>query len=289
MDKYRIKLKRLKQTKQNKSVSKETSSSIATSTTQNIIQNKTREIQNLFRVDKNNVGDMYSTPCKYFDFNCKVTQLDILGKSTKQTAPMIVGGGGMLIWKNKLSKIIRNKSHPIIFWGIGVNDHHKRRSVIPSFVKDIDLYGIRDDIQGYHWVPCPSCMHSLFDIEYNIKHDIIFYQHKNFQIGIDEQFPLMTNKASIGEVIPFLGSGNIVITNSYHGVYWSTLLGKKVLIVSPFSSKFFYLKYPCIVSDKNNWQSNIYKAQIYGEALEQCRERTISYYNKVMNIISSRS
>ena len=50
------------------------------------------------------------------------------------------------------------------------------------------------------------------------------------------EFNLDENKT-----IEFIGSGDVVVTNSYHGAYWATLLGK-VVVAFPWASKFYGLK-----------------------------------------------
>lgn len=33
------------------------------------------------------------------------------------------------------------------------------------------------------------------------------------------------------ETVAFLGSSEVVLTTSYHGLYWATLLGRKVVVL----------------------------------------------------------
>ena len=49
-------------------------------------------------------------------------------------------------------------------------------------------------------------------------------------------YPTITNDpVTIKEAIDFINNWNTIITNSYHGMYWSYLLGKEVICI-PFSS-----------------------------------------------------
>ena len=113
------------------------------------------------------------------------------------------------------------------------------------------------------------------------------------------------------KVLDFLGSGETVLTSSYHGVYWATLLGRKVLAF-PFSSKFYTLKhkpnmYPVELwlrkkksfierlnfryknkfyfPSTNSWQSLLKDSQSYPESLEECRHKNQLYYSKVMEFM----
>ncbi len=181
-----------------------------------------------------------------------------------------------------------------------------------SYLEKFDLVGIRDfSISGYDWLPCASCMHKSFYKKREIKHEFVVFSHKKFLLNI-ENFPRMTNECNdIEKVLDFLGSGDTVLTSSYHGVYWATLLGRKVLAF-PFSSKFYTLKYkpsmyPVEMWFKKNksfidklnfryknkfcfpsadgWQSLLKDCQSYPESLEECRHKNQLYYSKVMEIL----
>ena len=85
-------------------------------------------------------------------------------------------------------------------------------------------------------------------------------------------------------IIEILGSSDTVITNSYHGVYWATLLGRKVVCI-PWGSKFNMFKHPPTMATERNWVEKIEKAKSYPEALEDCRKANIAFYNDVKNLI----
>jgi hypothetical protein len=43
---------------------------------------------------------------------------------------------------------------------------------------------------------------------------------------------------------------DVVVANTYHGAYWATLLGRRVIVAAPFSNKFFGFRHePVIVRD----------------------------------------
>lgn len=150
----------------------------------------------------------------------------------------------------------------------------------------IDLNGIRDFGLCIDYVPCSSCMHSEFDIKREIKHKFIVYEHKSFKLNIND-FPKKNNSGNdIKSVLDFLGSAETIITNSYHGAYWGVLLNRKVIIVSPFSSKFYGFKYKIPIVSSDNWVEVIDKAQSYEEALEESRFLNKEFYKKVLNILN---
>ena len=56
------------------------------------------------------------------------------------------------------------------------------------------------------------------------------------------------------EVAGFLASGRVVVTNSYHGAYWTTLLGRPTLLWEPWCSKFLLLRYPHPWVGPGDWE-----------------------------------
>jgi hypothetical protein len=62
------------------------------------------------------------------------------------------------------------------------------------------------------------------------------------------------------EIVRFLGGANTVVTNTYHGAYWATLLNKKVVVYKPWSSKFHTLKYTPTFANESNYREAIASA-----------------------------
>ena len=84
-------------------------------------------------------------------------------------------------------------------------------------------------------------------------------------------------------VLDYLGSAEIIYTNSYHGAFWSLLLGREVIIPkssNPLSSKFYGLlkefeeKEDCLVfTPPDNY-------------LEECRKITRGFCADVIRFIT---
>jgi hypothetical protein len=173
-------------------------------------------------------------------------------------------------------------------WGAGhnvrINKFKEGKQLeYPNFLRDYDLVGIRDWGQGYNWVPCASCMHPAFDEEYEIVNDVIWFEHKKQLIkdfGTDPIPRLVNSGNNIAQTIALLGSAKTIVTNSYHGAYWGTLLGRKVVLVEPWSTKFRYFKHmPRIVSEGKDWRE--YNIPTYPNALEECRTATLEYWEAI--------
>jgi hypothetical protein len=262
-------------------------------------------ISYVYRMDENNVGDWNCSPHTYFDLGPKklFTIGDIGGTFDQISDTVVFGGGGMLIpprGKNaeKIHEIPRQMfelmqtNRTYIGWGIGHNEGDKRGQTkwddeftYPSFDR-FKLYGLRDYDKGHRWVPCVSCMYSGLDRNYEINHDIVVYEHRRIPMYLSE-FPTLTNEHNnLAEIIEFLGSGETVITNSYHGAYWASMLGRKV-IAMPWSSKFCAMRHAPMLAHPSEWKDAIIKAHTYPDALEECRDANIKFSNEVREIINA--
>ena len=249
-------------------------------------------IINLFRYDQNNAGDYNCSPLQYFDLNHDILvvntdfeSMKIIYKEENINLPVIIGGGG--IFYDNQAFLIENLCYRHrglkIIWGAGFNfKNHKDVPNIPYYLKKINHIGIRDNVHDFEWVPCASCMHELFNKKYEEKFEIGIVEHH--ESPIKSNLPKINNSKKIKDIIYFIGSCKKIITNSYHGYYWSILLNKEVNVIPLHnSSKFFHLKYKVPII-KN---SEIFiESKKYDYALNECREKNINFYNKLINLIS---
>lgn len=256
------------------------------------------QIVNIYRKNTTNTGDKYSTPTKYFDFLKDIETLDFTELPIEEFKKyisgkvVILGGGGFIeqeYFKDYIRALIEADTKMLIGWGVGHNIHGVSDVLYSSFDYDkkFATLGVRDSVPGMNWVPCSSCMHPAFDKKYEIKNEIVIYEHKNFPLrGINLDVPKMKNSDTFEDIIEFLGSAEIVITNSYHGAYWATLLGRRVVVVQPFASKFFSFKHPLVVA--NNFDvKKIENIPIYPDALKECRNTNIEFSKSVRSIINN--
>ena len=208
-------------------------------------------ILHFHKPDPTNLGDLMSNPFLYFNFE-NVSTHDIT--EYNQTDPVdkhLVFGGGGLIGHRKMGPMIQHVSnHPgaksVTFWGAGHNFTADQQHLLyPDYLKRANLIGIRDYINQEHWVPCASCMHSSLDKSQTVTQDIVIYTHKKISMNLkNPRYPVMSNAAENFEsIMNFLGSAETVITNSYHGAYWSLLLGKRVKLFN-WNIKFDYFREP---------------------------------------------
>lgn len=225
--------------------------------------------------------------------------LDVKLKNiSKENQPSIVK------WREEVQRLtvdvlesIDRRIGPRILWGAGLNS--KDASIdsydaeYPSYLNRFHLVGVRDWDTEYRWVPCASCMHPAFDKKYEVKNDFVWFEHKKRLID-NKWFdtlpgPRMLNTGqNIQQIIEFLGSGETVVTNSYHGVYWATLLGRKVVCI-PWGSKFKMFKHPPIMANEKNWPDKIGSGEIYKGALAECRDVNKLFYEDVKKLIEKKT
>jgi len=196
---------------------------------------------------------------------------------------------------------IPKSTAPRITWGTGHNTQGEQTGKrYPKELRSFDLVGIRDwwseewqDLYpDWDWTPCASCMHPGFRKKYTATNDIIVFEHKKQLIKSTDfgskPIPRFVNSGNnMQQTIELLGSAHAVITNSYHGAYWATLLGKKVLIVNPWSSKFYGFKHNVEMrtTKGGDWIEALDEAEIHTDALDECITATETFWNKVKGVL----
>lgn len=209
-------------------------------------------------------------------------KIDILDSDYyKFSKNCLIGGGGILHFTNRVEKIAtacKSANKQVILWGVGHNLHDLKIEIkFPSFLKEL-VVGLRDWGTPYHWVPCASCMSPAFDKEYPITRDYVFYSHYGIRLPHLDDDSAYNNMPTIEQVVEYLGSAKYVITNSYHGAYWATLLRKQV-IVYPYSTKFLKFKHkPVLIMDNSHWSKHLNKTKVYENSLTECREVNNQFY-----------
>lgn len=180
---------------------------------------------------------------------------------------------------------------PRYIWGAGHNspdDTTFDKIKWPKVLSKYNKIGIRDfsNTSRFEWTPCASCMHPALTKKYSIKNDVIWFEHKKQMIkdfGTDPIPRFINSGDNVEQTIELLGSANIILTNSYHGAYWGTLLKKKVIVVGgAWSSKFKFFKHPpVLLGKKDEWQNYRDHAPVYDSALDECRSATQEFWQNI--------
>lgn len=190
--------------------------------------------------------DRMSCPALYFDFGSAPEPVHF---QNYQGGDAIFGGGG-LIWSKApepFSVALNQKNALRIMWGVGIN--YEMPVEYPEWANEFDLVGLRDYGNPWHYVPCVSCMHPLFDLveksaaggvtaidhfEHKLNRNVI---RANTWIDYPKWWEFEAEVRAIAQA-------SVVVTRSYHAAYYSMLLNKPVVVVDPWNCKFHTFKYP---------------------------------------------
>jgi len=257
-----------------------------------------KQIKFIFRADSTNCGDWWCPPFRYFPFRPGVAG-DIFDSEFKveNSDTVILGGGGIgsPTFETHLDRIKKSKPDITIVWGAGVDTKSKRNEVLKS--GDYDLWGnyfdfadeigmrVHSNPQRFNYVPCVSCMSNLF-FKYRERkptHKIGVYTHKDVPLMTRDnpnRLPVEDNRGiDLESKIKFLSSCEYVITNTYHGVYWATLLERKVICI-PYKTGLFSFKHPPVFSSDGGLDDELMdQAKSYEGVLEESRRLNVEYFS----------
>jgi len=239
----------------------------------------------------NNIGDILCTPDNYFN----IASEDDLN---------ILGGGS---WKGyNIKRLIKANVDvsKTIAWGIGesIKDLTLRSSVdrLPFLewsLRDRDLLSNKDK-----FVPCVSCLNRKI-LKEPINNNTFIFLNANTKVGpskdkISSHNNFIGTNAECEDV--FLSKwqhSDTIITNSYHGIYWALLSGRRVLPFG-YSSKFvslfeiFNLEFPLenyyrleekdIIFEKIKNQNKFIEVSDYKIKLENFQESNLQFAEKLI-------
>lgn len=203
----------------------------------------------IHRCDKNNTGDLATNPLQYWNIPHHTLDLDDAEFQEKlrfQNDTIIIGGGGLLNyhlpWNDSLNYALRfatEKGIKIYGWGLGYNRHIGDNTDLPI----LELYrftslGIRHRVEGVPFVPCASCMSDLIQYKGATELNPGIIEHLGNQIT-DLPYPKISNNSTLKQITDFITAHNPIITNTYHGGYWATLIGKSLILYKPFSERHY--------------------------------------------------
>lgn len=257
----------------------------------------------IYRSDQTNAGDWWSAPFRYFPFR-PTEVLDIMNLQSvpaREGDCVIVGGGGLgrETFREALQIIqAPTRSYRLIAWGVGADLSVNLEGTVADTTADL-LGGYFDGFdrvgtrvwhpEGRHeWVPCASCLHpQLCLYRDRVPIQLIgVYQHKRVPIGFNSReysssMAMDNSGDDIEEKLEFLSRFEYIITNSYHGVYWATLLNRKVLCL-PFKSGLYSFRHKPVYIQDNLTDDHLHQALSYPNALEECRMANLKFYSSLI-------
>lgn len=267
-------------------------------------------VVNIHRLDTHNVGDFYCAPHHYFDEltdksldifaykrEDKIVRDDFIEKVSNKG--LIVGGGGLLN-RNGFTKQLNlfeklgSKGKKVVLWGVGHNSKEKETyDKVTNYNIDVSKFGLvgtRDKTMPGEYVPCVSCLHPIFDTSYNQTQEIGIVFHKDTLknpkiVSLFEAYPTSSNTTDLHSLINFIGASEKIVTDSYHVMYWSMLMGRKVVVI-PNSSKFFDFQHRPVVTCFEDALDAFAKAETYPSLLEECREINRTFAAKAFDYLN---
>lgn len=232
-----------------------------------------------------NVGDLACTPYHYFSLPDKSLS-HVLADMPDCDA--VIFGGGAIEYAFGKSHRVQDKvaaKHKIV-WGAGTSIWGSQNH--PAAPDGFDLVGVREyGREGGDYVPCASCMLDFFDAVPAPDTEIVTFLNADSRVtlpNLPDEFPALKNTSSLDETMRFLARGETVITNSYHGAYWSLMMGRKVVCL-PYSSKFYGYKFAPAMATHETWKEAIGEARSHPEYLEDSRHENLRFFKKVTDLI----
>lgn len=282
--------------------------------------NKNKKIHFIHHFEKSispaNVGDWLASPYYYFrsffsNYNCVLHSIwAILWHEIERDDIVIYGGGGLIDNSNELNEILNKifkNCNNVIIWGAGTHKYNEKNSFGRTPITiNIDLNqalycGVRDYKHpcDKEFIPCASCLHPAFDIDqsqFKIERKIGVIKsglEKSFAISNLPSF--ISNSEPIGNIIRYITTSEIMLVSSYHGAFWSMLLGRKVIIPSSRLEidKYKFFRYPIGILSENefNYEKIISIAEEIPEPIKflaEARQLNYDFFKKIRNFIEEK-
>jgi hypothetical protein len=167
-----------------------------------------------------NLGDILACPNNYFNI-----------ESDQPT--YIVGGGQWNLFELPYKNVYRT-----IAWSVGISIHLLQCSLtinqLPLLkwsLRDIDF------TNQSHFLPCVTCLHNEIMFE-PIGNETLYYFNGDQMLSFGDN--IITNNSDYSTFINKWKHSEVIITNSYHGIYWGLLSGRSVIPFG-YSTKFISL------------------------------------------------
>jgi hypothetical protein len=186
-----------------------------------MIQYKKKDLSKLY-----NIGDELCTADNYFSIEA-------------DDGITFVGGG---VWN--IEKLATEpSSKKTVLWAVG---RSVRYPLNPTSIGNLNFleWGIRDKedlIDKTRFLPCVSCLNDSI-IAAPKESNALVFTNANLKVSseIKEKeagITYLTNSSSFDQFISAWERSSLIITNSYHGIYWGLLSGREVIPYG-YSSKF---------------------------------------------------
>lgn len=254
-----------------------------------------RSVHFVHCVEFRNRGDMNCCPYFYFSdyfdqFPCMIHNIwDVQFSAIRHDDIVILGGGGLFDCLdgfqetiNRLCYVCRN----VIAWGVGHNTHEDRQLYWQVEYERFRLLSVRDyDYPGQSYCPDVSCMMKGLERRQETRRRIGLISHQEYDIELP--FEKITHKDRLEVILDFIAGSEVLVTNTYHCAYWGMLMGKKVILYKPFSSKFRWLRHKPVVWS-GDLEADVQASRAFPGFMEESRDITLKFFARVRNIVEER-
>jgi hypothetical protein len=196
-----------------------------------------------------NLGDQLSSPALYDARfaslpHCNIEEIGSLDLTSYDG--IIFAGGGMLYGESASRMHHVATRHPTIVIGCGLNESYDTPVEWPGWLHRCLYAALRDWGSPFSWCPCFSCLHPAFDnVPESSQHPAVWYGHEvSLRPRTEPSLTHNKHPLEFAAILGYLNSASTVITDSYHGAFWSLCLGRHVCIEQPRSNKFKLLPPP---------------------------------------------
>lgn len=263
-----------------------------------------------------NLGDWICSPYYYFPdyfarFTCVLhSDWAILWHEIERDDIVIFGGGGLLDNSDELNRVLNRlleKCDNVIIWGAGTHKYAEnnifgmKTAVEPILFERAVLVGVRDyqHPSALPYLPCVSCLHRTF----SIPQESVGITRKvgTIKSALETSFAVsglpsfVTNAEPIGTVATYILSSQVILVSSYHGAYWSMLLGKKAILPSTRLGvdKYKYFRHPVgFYSDSSYDEDEILRVASElpqtPSFLEESRNLNLEFFDRCRAYIEAR-
>ncbi len=217
-------------------------------------------------------------------------------------------GGGIYFARGKprFDRLVK-RARNFIGWGLGLDP----RLNLEEFIGNFTLLGTRErklaliDDKKVFYVPCASCMNPVFtgisaieamfggDAHGDGEQAIALHLNGGFNRSVivkkigTQNFPITTTTDAFGKIVRNLWNADIVITNSYHGAYWSSLLGKKVICIKTDVPKWEGLHDNVVFSSVDEIKDVLGSVKnVPRNYLDECRLLNSNFFMRVTELLA---
>jgi hypothetical protein len=234
-------------------------------------------------------------------------------RSPLQGKLVVIGGGGLIgpgPFEEAIESVFAQRPAAVVFWGVGHNVLYgvglddtsgwrnrvlmdDRTPLWPEYFSAARLVGVRDWDAGMPWVPCPSCLRPEMAAYATVEpdHDVAVINHYEHPIDASAAAAAglsvaraTNNTEELAPVLATIAAAPVVVSNSYHVLYWALLLGRAAVAYAPGNTRFDHFRWPVERASGEDWTAAVLRAKPSPDALTEARDATAAFSARVLTL-----